>query len=801
MRMSRDVFCAVYECVRRHRRAVPVLLMVITALAAVGLFFIPFEDSLDPMLPEESDVLRASHLLKEANLAGKVVLELTDTGAEPDHQALMQSADDLAGMLVPPLVSRVITAGNQADMMEDIQFFINSDPFLIRRDELAEIDRQLTPDGVKQHLKQTYRQLLKPQGFFMASMARNDPLHIHGRILARIQKLSSSFGYRVLIKNGHFVSEDGRHAMIILETPVPLTDNAGAQQLLACLERCVAQLPARIQTAIICGHQHTVSNQKIVMQDIQRTFIIAALAFLLLFLLFFRDIRAVLVFLIPVAAVVVAVNIGWLFMGRIAMLIVGLSAFIAGIAIDYGIHIFIAVRTHGSECRVIQRVTRPITLGALTTIGVFVAFLFSRIPGYRQLGLISLSSIIISLVYAVFVLPRFLRKHTSGPLGGASLPVPSADGAKGRHVPIVVAFAVVLGAGLLYAPRVTFDSDLAHLDGTASDIIDTENRFFETWGRGVADQGLFVVMHPDYAQALEINDRIYRSFTRQLPTADYANFAMLWPSPLQQQSNSLAWTAFWQDGREEKLRLLLSSQGAAFNFSDEAFTPFFEQLYPASPYVDEPESNRLFATLKERFVQADPQGFQVLSFFPDTEEVVTALQAVNTCPEHTFLISRRTLYRDFSAIMRREITRIAGLAIALVLLATLLLMRTIRMALIALVPAFTGVVGMLCVINVLHQPLNAANLIAGIVVIGLCIDYGIFIIFAYQRKGSDGTGTAVSLSAVTTLVGAGVLLFANHPALYSVGLTLLAGVGCGYMTAMFVVPSLCVVTGLPRHGK
>jgi len=480
-------------------------------------------------------------------------------------------------------------------------------------------------------------------------------------------------------------------------------------------------------------------------------------------------------------------------MGRIAMLVVGLSAFIAGIAIDYGIHIFIAVKTHGNEYRIIQRVTRPITLGALTTMGVFVAFLFSSIPGYRQLGLISLVSIIISLLYAVFVLPLFLKKHASERLGKSVFQGPTMRFSRRGHVAIILVFAVVLGTGLIYAPRVVFDSNLAHLDGAAPAIIDAENRFFETWGRGVADQGLFVVTHPDYAQALEINNRIYRAFSEELPTADFANFAMLWPSPGQQQFNSATWTAFWQDGREEKLRALLKSEGAEFHFSEQAFTPFFEHLYPSLPFMDEPESNRLFAALKERFVQIKPDGFQVVSFFPDTEEVVAALEAANTEPAHTFLISRKVLYRDFASIMKREITRVAFIAIALVILATLLLIRNLRMALVALVPALTGVVGMLSVINMLHHPLNAANLIAGIVVIGLCIDYGIFIIFACQRRMSDGTGAAVSLSAVTTLVGAGVLLFANHPALYSVGLTLIAGIASGYLAAMLVVPSLCLV--------
>jgi len=48
---------------------------------------------------------------------------------------------------------------------------------------------------------------------------------------------------------------------------------------------------------------------------------------------------------------------------------------------------------------------------------------------------------------------------------------------------------------------------------------------------------------------------------------------------------------------------------------------------------------------------------------------------------------------------------------------------------------------------------------------------------------------AVSLSAATTFVGAGVLLFAEHPALFSIGITLVIGVLAGYLSSVFVIPA------------
>ncbi len=54
-----------------------------------------------------------------------------------------------------------------------------------------------------------------------------------------------------------------------------------------------------------------------------------------------------------------------------------------------------------------------------------------------------------------------------------------------------------------------------------------------------------------------------------------------------------------------------------------------------------------------------------------------------------------------------------------------------------------------------------------------------------------GTRSAISLSAGTTLIGSAALLFAHHPALFSVGITLVGGIAAGYAASMLLVPALC----------
>jgi uncharacterized protein len=75
-----------------------------------------------------------------------------------------------------------------------------------------------------------------------------------------------------------------------------------------------------------------------------------------------------------------------------------------------------------------------------------------------------------------------------------------------------------------------------------------------------------------------------------------------------------------------------------------------------------------------------------------------------------------------------------------------------------------------------------------IMVIGLSVDYGIFIVCSKLEGHSDISFFAVSICAASSLIGFGVLAFAQHPALHSLGVTVLVGIGAAWPTAMLVSP-------------
>jgi predicted RND superfamily exporter protein len=130
-----------------------------------------------------------------------------------------------------------------------------------------------------------------------------------------------------------------------------------------------------------------------------------------------------------------------------------------------------------------------------------------------------------------------------------------------------------------------------------------------------------------------------------------------------------------------------------------------------------------------------------------------------------------------------------------VLFLLLVLFRSLRPLLLALLPVLTGLVVMFGAMAWLGLELNLFNVVASILIIGLGVDYGIFMVCHGQQEQDLASARAVLVSGLTTLVGFGALVLAEHPALHSIGLTVLLGISAAVPTAVLVIPAF----QLKRH--
>lgn len=782
--MASSLFEGVYNRFKKRKLVVGCCMVALLLASIAGLFRIPLEHSLDTMLPTGSKGRDAIQFLNEIDFSAKVLLSFSSASESLTRSEMLAEIDALTASIDSPLVPNILNTFDQKDALRDVGFFLQCAPDLFEEADRIQLAAQLAPDQVAAALRARYVQLLKPEGAFLGAMIQRDPLNMQMPVVGKLRALSSSFGYDMRIEDGHIVSKDGDHVLLVLETTVRFTDGTKSKELLAMLGEKMAALPETIAVDMICGHLHTIENESVIRRDIASTISIAGVAFVLLFLFFFKDARANLVFLLPFAALPIAVNLAALFCGTLSLMMLGFGAVIAGITVDYAIHVYVAVRRGGDVQASVSSIIRPILLGAATTGSVFAAFLVSSIPGYHQLACFALFSVVVAVAMALFILPLYIIPGSLPEVRSVSM------GLKQSHLSILL-FCIVVIACLPLASRVRFDSDIKRLDGVSDKVLEAERHFHEIWGDGEAGQSIVAVGAPDFAQALALNDRLYDHLSAEIDRSELVNLATIWRSDARRSENLKRWQSFWDDERLVRLKALFDEKGQPYGFTRDAFAPFFESLQSPREITPYPEGNAIFDQLESRFVQVSGARTWLLTFLPDTPANLDAVESARSLFPEYVVVSQKSLSSVLSRDYTREFTRIGIVALLLVLLTVVCLLRDFRKVFIVLLPALSGLLGVVMLSVAIGVPLNVMNLVSGVVVIGLCIDYGIFHVHAYTNGLNVGTRSAITLSAGTTLIGAAALLFARHPALFSVGVTLVGGIAAGYVVAMVVVPALC----------
>ncbi len=124
------------------------------------------------------------------------------------------------------------------------------------------------------------------------------------------------------------------------------------------------------------------------------------------------------------------------------------------------------------------------------------------------------------------------------------------------------------------------------------------------------------------------------------------------------------------------------------------------------------------------------------------------------------------------------------------MLLLILLFRRLNSIFLASLPVLTGLLVMFGGMAWLGLDLNLFNVIASILIIGLGVDYGIFMVCHAQQEVDTASTQAILVSGLTTLIGFGALVLAQHPALHSIGISVLLGISAAVPTAILVIPAL-----------
>ncbi len=543
-----------------------------------------------------------------------------------------------------------------------------------------------------------------------------------------------------------------------------------------------------MSATLVGAHRYTLANARAIQGDLWRILSVSSLALVLLFVVLLRSLRSIWVFLIPVAALAVSGVAVLAVYGAVSAITVGFGAVLLGISVDFGLHVYYALASGEAPPEAtVAEVARPVLFGALTTIGAFAVLLFSDLPGQRQLAVFSIAGLVAALALALLVLPHLLRSGPpaaapAGPAAGCSRPL--------RWTILGCWLAFCLWSGW-QATGLTINGDLRSVSLVPPALAAAEAQVKATWG-GFRDQAMIWTAAGGEEQALGDAAAVFN--TLEQSGVPLVSLAPLLPPAAVQRANRQRWRAFWQGAEGQAILARLDQEAAGLGFAADAFAPFTASLSaPAAPVTLASLETAGLGSLVEALVVPEGEKMRLLTLAPDTPRVAELLKADG--PAGVRLVSQGRFREEISGAIGRDFKSfLLGATLVNVLLLMLLYRRPLKI-LVSALPVATGLLGMFGIMAATGTAFNLFNVIAAILVIGLGVDYGIFMVCRVFEGHQRGVDRAVLASGLTTLAGFGALVLARHPALHSIGLSVLLGIGVAIPTALLVIPAL-----VPRRG-
>jgi predicted exporter len=755
--------------------------LLLSAGLVAAMFLRPVEN-IASMIPDDGSSLAEDFkLLQKAPFTHRVLI---DVAAPPGTETVKLAAagDALAAALPPALFPEVRGGPQIANPASFVLGVLDLLPALFTERDMAAVEKRLSPDAVRQSLRECVRTLTSPEGLGMKEVLRRDPLGLRSLALSKLSHLRLSDSIRM--NHGRFMSEDGRHMLVIARPAFAMTDATGAGQVIEAFHQARASLPPGYTATLTGGLRHTLANTAAIKSDMA-TVLAASLAGLtLLFLACLRSRAGLFAFLVPLVILPTAAVATWFAFGSISGITLGFGSVLMGVAADYSIYVFFAMRAFpDSPQKALSRVAAPVWYGAVTSMVSFGALLFSALPGIRELAFFSLTGLFLALFLALVVLPCCIR--TANDADDKARRLPSKPFFTPRQV-LVLTF-IVLAASVYWGEKVHFNSDLRALSAAGADLKRDEAMMHSIWG-DFRDRAMVFAKGASLDDALEANRRLFATVSEKKHFPGLISLAPVLPPKRVQSDNSLRWHATFTPERRAGLRAVVAAEAARLGFTPEAFEPFWEFLAAPATVFSTPERLRAvgLGEAVDLLLARDDKDYLAISLMSDTPDA--GIQ--KNFPDQVRTVSQTRFASELTKLVKADFLRFILLALGGNMILLYVFLRSVPLTLLSFLPTAVGLALLWGTMGTMGVDLNLFGVIALPLIIGIGVDYGIFMAIAEAGSRNGTTIRAVIVAGLSTIVGFGALTLAGHPALHSIGLTVLIGISGAVLASCLLVPPL-----------
>ncbi|MCV2350882.1 MMPL family transporter [Paucibacter sp. Y2R2-4] len=737
------------------------------------------------MLPQDERqpaVRQATRALADAAARRVVVL----VGAA-DWDAARQAGDAFAASLLEapaaPITLRYQVGEASAEQW--LGFFTPYQGQLLTAEQRALLQRE-SPDTLAQRAVES---LYRPMGMPRIGSWQADPLNLFGAWLS--ERAGDS---RVRVTEGRLLlaGPQRQYAFLTMELLESGFSMSSQQALISSLEKARAaalQLQPQAEVLMVGVPLHAAAAAQQAEHEVHTIGLGSLVGIIVLTLFAFQAIRPRLLVTLSIGVgLLCAISVTSLIFGRVHMITLVFGASLVGVAENYASNYYSGRlgRPFAERFQMLREQSGAMVLAMCTTAIGYALLALTPFPGLRQIAVFSVVGLLAAFITTLWCFPLFDRGEM------AWSPFSRWIGAQRASWPVVGRNRFTLGFGLVLLPvlllgllRLQANDDIRLLQNSPKALLEQQRAFSALMDLPSPAQ-FYLVRGASEEEVLQREEALKQTLMAEPGLVSGTQAVSDWLPSQARQAEDAALLKRVVQGQvlPAALKILGEAPAAA---PAPAFKPLLPAEWLAAP-VSEPLRHQWLGPFEGGYASVvllrGLTDFSKLPRLAALAEGRAGVQWVDKVGEVSQVLAR------YRGLMGGVIALSYGLVFAA------LTWRFGRRAWRALLPTLLASALALAIPALFGQPMQLFNVLALLLILGMGVDYGIFLLEQPARQALRPF-LSVTLAAASTLLAFGLLALSGTPALRAFGLTMLLGIVLSWALTPLFMPEADDLNTIP----
>lgn len=791
-----DFFTAMYTYLNKRKFFSFVLFAAILFILGFFATRIQFSEDITRLIPTNDKTNTTAKVLNQLNFADKITIKVSAQKAGTPED-LTQAATVFLNEMdakCKEYIGEVQGKLDEKNLQETFDFVYNNLPLFLDKTDYETIQQKIQNDSIAKIVEADYKSLISPTGFVSRDFILKDPIGISFIALKKMQQLS--IGDDFILQDGFVITKDQQHLLLFVTPKLPTNETDKNTQFIEQLNLINDQVNKQFKGKVIASFYGAtpvaVGNATQIKADVKWTSIFATVALILMLAFFYRNITSpVLIFIPSVFGAAFALAILYFTKGNISAISLGISSILLGETTDYAIYVLTHLRNNKDVKLLYKDITKPLILCGITTSITFLCLFFVKSEALKDLGIFAALSVISASVFSLILIPLLYRFKADATPNVIRLhkekttlldKICSYDYHKNKFL-IMASMALLIVCCFTYS-KVTFNNDLAALNFVSSELKQTEKEL-EKITDGDSKSIYLASYGNNYETVLRHNSNLFEVLNNQKINNEIVNFSSvggLVLSKEKQLQKIQEWNSFWDEAKKAAVKSRLIANGNQFGFKPTTFSAFYQQLERGFQPISVSEYKKVASFFINEFI-AEKNGFYTASTLVKVskDKRDAFVKEIKKQP-NLVVIDRQQTNETFLGSLKDNFKKLINYSFIAILIILFFSFRRIELVIVSCVPIVISWIITNGLMGLFDLQFNVLNIIVCTLVFGIGVDYSIFMTTALQKEHTYGKKelptyrTSIMLSVATTILGIGVLVFAQHPALRSIAVIAVIGI-------------------------